>query len=178
MFDDVYEIDITSILNKQGVDDVEEYLKGNTVEPTTNYDNIDEWCEVLNKYIESNKTIYVLIDSDMDGSLSSSLFHVYVKTISPNTKIIPLFHHKNPKAHGLGDKEIMKQLKSSDPSLLVLLDAGSQDKKECAQLKKLGYEVICSDHHFFKEWNDECVLVNNHASPRVINKGLCGAGVS
>ena len=67
MFDDVYEIDITSILNKYGVDDVEEYLKGNTVEPTTNYDNIDEWCEVLNKYIESNKTIYVLIDSDMDG---------------------------------------------------------------------------------------------------------------
>lgn len=178
MFDDVNDIEINSILTKYGIDDVDEYLRGNTVEPTTNYDNIDEWCEVLHKYIESNRTIYVLVDSDMDGSLSSSLFHVYVKTIPQKAKIIPLFHHKNPKAHGLGDKEIMKQLKLSEPSLLVLLDAGSQDKRECAQLKKLGYEIICSDHHFFKEWNDECVLVNNHASHRVTNKGLCGTGVT
>ena len=178
LFDNVEEIDINSILTKYGVEDIDEYLKGNTVEPTDNYDNIDEWCETLNRYIESNGTIYVLVDSDMDGSLSSSLFHVYVKTISQNTEIIPLFHHKNPKAHGLGDKEIMKQLKSFEPSLLVLLDSGSNDEKECAQLKKLGYEIITSDHHFFKEWNKECVLVNNHASKNVVNKGLCGTGVT
>ena len=52
MFDDVNEIDIESILTKYGVDDVESYLKGNSIEPTTNYDNIDEWCETLNKYIK------------------------------------------------------------------------------------------------------------------------------
>lgn len=172
------DINIQSILTKSGIDNVEEYLKGNTTEPTTNYDNINEWCEVLHENLELNNIIYLLVDPDMDGSLSSSCFYVYVKLIYPKAKIVPLFHHKNPKAHGLGDKEIMKQLKSSKPSLLVLLDAGSQDKRECAQLKKLGYEIICSDHHFFKEWNDECVLVNNHASHRVINKGLCGTGVT
>lgn len=52
MFDDVNEIDISSILTKYGVDDVESYLKGNSIEPTINYDNIDEWCEMLNKYMK------------------------------------------------------------------------------------------------------------------------------
>ena len=52
MFDEVEDISIESILTKCGVDDIESYLKGNSIEPTTNYDNIDEWCEILNKYMK------------------------------------------------------------------------------------------------------------------------------
>lgn len=52
MFDDIQEINISSILTKCGVDGVESYIKGNSIEPTTNYDNIDEWCEILNKYMK------------------------------------------------------------------------------------------------------------------------------
>ena len=46
------EISIHTVLEKYGIDDVEEYLKGNTIEPTTNYDNINEWCELVNKYMK------------------------------------------------------------------------------------------------------------------------------
>ena len=45
------ELSIDSILQKYGIQNVKEYLKGNTVEPTTNYDNIDEWCGLINKYV-------------------------------------------------------------------------------------------------------------------------------
>ena len=114
----------------------------------------------------------------MDGYLSASMFYVYIKEINPNINIQPFFHHKHSKAHGLSDKDLFNQIKSCDPSLLIILDAGSDDKKECAKLRKLGFEILSADHHFFSEWNDECVLVNNHMSKNVINKGLCGTGVT
>ena len=45
-------ISIEKLLEKYGIGDVEEYIKGNTIEPTTNYDNIDEWCELVNNYMK------------------------------------------------------------------------------------------------------------------------------
>lgn len=117
----------------------------------------------------------------MDGYLSASMFYVYIKTINPNINIQPFFHDKNGKAHGLTDEDVFKQIKSCEPSLLVILDAGSEESKECGKLRKLGFEICTADHHFLSqgnEWNNECTLVNNHMSPNVINKGLCGTGVT
>ena len=114
----------------------------------------------------------------MDGYLSASMIYVYIKTINPNINIIPLFHHKNPKSHGLGDKEIMKELKKYTPSLLIIPDASSNDEKECAKLRKLEWSICLADHHFSKSYNKECILVNNQSSKNVVNKGLCGCGVT
>lgn len=84
----------------------------------------------------------------MDGYLSASMFYVYIKTINPNVNIIPFFHDKNGKAHGLGDDDVFKQIKKCEPSLLIIPDAGSEDEKECAKLRKLGFEIGINDHHF------------------------------
>ena len=73
LFDNPYDINIHNYLQKCGIDDVKGYLKGNSIEPTTNYDNIDEWCIELNYYCDNNKTIYILVDCDMDGYLSSKM---------------------------------------------------------------------------------------------------------
>lgn len=52
LFQDGEEITIESYLEKCGVDNVGEYLKGNSIESTEHYENIDEWCNVLNKYMK------------------------------------------------------------------------------------------------------------------------------
>ena len=52
LFDDVGEINITSYLEKCGVDDVDEYLTGQVVEPYTNYDNIEECAEEIIKFVK------------------------------------------------------------------------------------------------------------------------------
>jgi len=115
----------------------------------------------------------------MDGYLSASMFYIYIKTINPNINIQPFFHDKNGKAHGLGDEDVFKQIKKCEPSLLIIPDAGSEEAKECAKLRKLGFsDILINDHHHSDNWNSECVLVNNHMSPNVINKGLCGTGVT
>ena len=52
LFDDCEEIDIESYLEKCGVDNVEEYLTGQVVEPYSNYDNIEECAEEIIKFIK------------------------------------------------------------------------------------------------------------------------------
>ena len=92
------------------------------IENLKNYDNIDEWCEMLHRYIEDNKIIYLLCDCDLDGDLSSSMFYVYVKTINPSINIQPFFHHKNPKAHGLGDEDIFTH-QSTDMQTVTVIES-------------------------------------------------------
>ena len=52
LYSDISDVSIESYLQKCGIDDVESYLKGNSIEPTTNYDNIDKAKELILKYTE------------------------------------------------------------------------------------------------------------------------------
>lgn len=56
-------ITIESYLNKCGIKDFDRYSKAMTVENTSNYDNIDKWCEALRGWFESSKRMYLLEDS-------------------------------------------------------------------------------------------------------------------
>lgn len=51
IFKDYEEINIHSYLEKCGIENVEEYLTGQVVEPYTNYDNIEECAEEIIKFI-------------------------------------------------------------------------------------------------------------------------------
>ena len=63
LFNQDEEITIESYLSKCGVDDFNRYSKAMTVESTSNYDNIDKWCEALRGWFESSKRMYLLEDS-------------------------------------------------------------------------------------------------------------------
>ena len=52
LYQDVRDINIESYLEKCGVDNVEEYLTGQIVEPYTNYDNIEECAKEIIKWIQ------------------------------------------------------------------------------------------------------------------------------
>ena len=59
--------------------------------------------------------------------------------INSDLNIIPLYHSN--KEHGLS-KQIMNELKSVEPTLLIILDASTNDTKECKKLKELGWRVV------------------------------------
>lgn len=52
LFDSCEEIDIEGYLEKCGIENVDEYLTGQIVEPYTNYDNIEECAEEIIKWIQ------------------------------------------------------------------------------------------------------------------------------
>lgn len=176
LFDNYEDININNYMLKYGITDFLAYSKGNTVENCNNYDNITEWCKELNRNILNKQTLYLLVDCDMDGYLSSSMFYVYLKEIYSDIKIVPLFHKK--KTHGLSNVDIMDYLLNITPSCLIILDAGTNNTEECKKLKEKGWTILIADHHKKEIENPYCILINNQISPMVKNKGLSGTGVA
>lgn len=169
-------VTISDYLAKCGVVNTQKWLSHKALEKSSDYDNIDEWCEKLNYAINEKEKFYLLVDSDLDGYFSSSMFYIYCKHINPNVNIIPIFHTE--KQHGI-DKDNLKYLKSQEPSILVVLDAGTNDIKQDKKLTELGWQILCADHHKQeKKINSYCLLVNNQVSNKVVNKGLSGTGVA
>lgn len=157
IFDDVNEINIESILQKRGVVNPKLYLKANTIEDMTHYDNIDKAKELI---IEYDDLVYLLIDCDVDGYMSASIMYLFLKRLNPNINIIPLFH--SGKQHGISDKDILKYLKTQPPSLLITPDSSVNDDKECKALQSLGFDILIGgEHHEIEKPNDYATIVSN-----------------
>lgn len=79
-------------------------------------------------------------------------------------KIEPIVYFHNSKEHGLGDNSvfdcILNDVKSSVVKLLFVPDAGSNDIKECAILKKMNCDVIITDHHEINKENKDAIVIN------------------
>lgn len=175
LYDKTDFVTIQDYLSKCGVQDVDLWLKHKYLDDVNNYTNIDEFCKKLYNALISKQKIYLLVDSDLDGFMSSSMFYVYCNSIYKDCHIHPIFH--TGKQHGL-DNVVMEEIKQYKPSLLVVLDAGTNDVKQDKELKSLGWDIICADHHERKKINSYCTLVNNQISTKVKNKSLSGTGVS
>ena len=96
--------------------------------------------------------------------------------------------HGRAKAHGLSDD--VKIL--SDIDLLIIPDAGTNDKSAIKKINEDGIDILILDHHELEEkyrqedliFDDdlsgliyETVIVNNQMSNNYSNKNICGAGV-
>ena len=66
------------------------------------------------------------------------MMYCYLKMVNKDLEIRAIHH--SLKEHGLS-KEIMNELKSVEPSLLIILDASANDSDQCKKLKKLGWSI-------------------------------------
>lgn len=141
-------------------------------------DNIVEAADLLEYHLKNGSKIYLIVDSDVDGFVSSSALYNYImenyKQIYPNFKI--KCHIPSGKEHGL--ETLMKDLSIEKKYDLILLpDAGSNDVEEHKILHEMGYDIICLDHHLVTKISKDAIIVNNQSSEKYDNKSLCGAGV-
>lgn len=187
IFTNQQDITFEKYLHYCGIENINEYLSAQVVEPFEHYDNIMESAQLILDSIENNKPFYILQDSDQDGVLSVCVQYMYLKKIRPNLNITVLMHDKNPKAHGLNDDQIMKELIAkasgieginSQVGILWIADAGSNDTNECKKLKEYGYDIIITDHHDKTTDNPYALIINNQFSNNVVNKSLSGTGVT
>lgn len=178
---------IEDYLKFKGVKDVEQYLNPNPsmIELEANYKNMQEAYECYEKHMLNKSKIGILVDCDMDGMFSSSLFYNHTKEVDEEIEIQLFFHEA--KQHGLNDKKAFKQILDSDIDLLVIPDAGSSDLDELQllnDLEKIGWkplDVIILDHHPVpkgKSVEKYAHVVNNKISEDVINKETCGTVVT
>ena len=160
------------VLKNRGITEDLLIVGEEAIEDYMNYDNIIEGCELLMQHLEEGHKILVIIDSDSDGITSASLLTNYLWREFPTADISLQYHES--KQHGLSSDIHV----SDDVALVIIPDAGTNDKKEIQELYERGIEVLVIDHHDLEgEYPTHGILINNQTSPRVKNKSLSGVGV-
>lgn len=180
---------LKEVLRNRGIDDYYRYLNldESVVEPYQNLDNIEEAVSLFMKHFNQKNKIGILVDEDPDGFCSAAMMYLYIKQMDSNYPVGYILHGR-AKVHGLSDD--VKIL--SDINLLIIPDAGTNDKNEIKKINEGGIDILILDHHELEEkyrqkdliFDDDLsgviyktVIVNNQISNNYSNKNLCGAGV-
>ena len=161
------------LLELKGITNVKEFLnpKSAHLENAIELDNIDVAAQCLKHHIDGNSKMFIQVDSDVDGFCSAAMTYLYLKQIDENLNIEWRVH--TDKQHGIIVDTVPK-----DTDLVIIPDAGSNQKEELEELEDLGMDVIVLDHHEAKLYNTNAIIVNNNMEKcQYNNKDLCGAGI-
>lgn len=166
-----------NILSLRNIEDIKSYYNPNE-KNEHDYkllNNIDKAVRCFLDHVSDNHRMIVIVDEDTDGITSSAILYNYCCKVFPNIKLKYIMHTKR-KTHGLSI-DIMKELSEYDDIRLVLLpDAGSNDVKQCKNLKNKNIDIIILDHHESDDVPKDAIVVNNQLC-NYPNKSLSGVGI-
>jgi single-stranded-DNA-specific exonuclease len=120
--------------------DFEKHLRDSFLLP-----DMQKAVERILEAIEKNEKVAIWSDYDADGIPGGALLHDFFKLVGFKNFInyIPCRHTEG---YGLSDEGIEK-MKEEKVELLITVDCGIRDHKEIEHSKKLGIDVIITDHH-------------------------------
>lgn len=134
---------------------------------------VDRIIQAINK---NEKTI-IYGDYDVDGITSSTVLKRYLEERNLHTDIyIP---NRLDEGYGLNENAI-KQIAKNNYKLIITVDCGITGNKEVCLAKKLGIDVIVTDHHETTENLPEAIAVVDckRKDNKYPFKGLAGVGVT
>ncbi len=99
---------------------------------------------LIQKAISKKKAIWVYGDYDVDGIASIALFVEYFKSI--NYTINYYIPHRQKEGYGL-NKEAIKHIYDQGGHIIITVDCGISSLAEVEYAKKLGLDIIITDHH-------------------------------
>ena len=163
-----------NLLRARGVFDVKTFLNPDEtcLEDWNRLKNVEYGAELI-KNLDAAARIGLVVDCDVDGFTSAAIIYQYLLRLYPEISIIPYIH--KGKAHGL--EEHWQQIQDENYDLVIVPDAGSNDKEYAA---RLSCPVLVIDHHLVEEeiYAPNMCVINNQTSPDYYNKNLSGAGVA
>lgn len=126
--------------------------------------------------IDRGDDVCIVVDCDCDGYTSSSELINYLYDLDPEwTESHVHWYMHEGKQHGLQD--CMDWIEDVGADLVIIPDAGSNDKEQLQKLHEQGRDIIILDHHEIEgEQYPNCILINSQL-PQYPNKELSGAGV-
>ncbi len=118
--------------------------------------------------LESKQKIIVYSDYDADGICATAVMWETLHDAGAN--VLPYVPHRIKEGYGLSIAAIT-QLAKEGVNLIITVDHGVTAKEQVQHAKKLGIDVIITDHHVLPQ-----KLPRSYAL--VHSTDLCGAGVS
>jgi single-stranded-DNA-specific exonuclease len=127
--------------------------------------------------IENYEKILVFGDYDVDGTAGATIVYGYLKRLGARAH----YYIPHRMADGYGFTAItLQKIAEWKADLVITVDHGSTAVEAPAQLRKLGVDLIVTDHHRFGTVVPDAVAVVNPQQPGCAYpfKGLAAAGVA
>ncbi|MBI4008953.1 single-stranded-DNA-specific exonuclease RecJ [Candidatus Roizmanbacteria bacterium] len=110
---------------------------------------IEKTLRLLEKLKKDDKMIVVYTDYDADGITGGAILWETLHLLG--FKVMPYVPHRKLEGYGFSIKGIDKVKKQYNPSLIISVDHGITAKEKISYAKKLGIQVIVTDHHLKPE---------------------------
>ena len=171
---------LSQYLQALGIQNVDEYLNAglDVMDSPWDYPYMQEAVDRLKFSIDNDEWIGILVDPDVDGNLSAALIGKFLRDFCGRDKIVFFFH--KGKGHGLvqnKEEDIVQQVIDMNINLLVVPDAGSNDRQQCDELRLKNIDVLILDHHEVTTPNPYAIIINHHLGEG-LNTALSGTGVT
>ncbi|MBW1886947.1 MAG: single-stranded-DNA-specific exonuclease RecJ [Deltaproteobacteria bacterium] len=170
------------ILINRGISDsssVKSFLSprlSNLIDPMLLKD-MDMAIGLILKAIENRKKITIYGDYDADGITATTLLlNLFSSLHIPASYYIP---NRINEGYGL-NPDAVEKIAEKGTGLIITVDCGTANKKEISLARRLGMEVVVTDHHQIPEdFNPICPVINPHRPDSSFPfKNLAGVGIS
>jgi single-stranded-DNA-specific exonuclease len=140
-------------------------------------------AERLYQAVQQGQRICVYGDYDVDGVTGTAILWQALRLLDANVDFyVP---HRLEEGYGL-NAEALRQIARAGAGLVVTVDCGISALEEAAEARRLGLELIITDHHEFKQRLPDAALLVHPRLPAATaattadsgSAGLSGAGVA
>ncbi len=132
---------------------------------------IDKTLKRINLAVENKEQVVIYGDYDVDGITASAILWETL-FFDLKAKVSPYIPHRVDEGYGISIKGIDNlKLKYPDVKLIITVDNGIVANEAIEYAKKLGVDVIVTDHHVAGEKLPEAYSI-------IHTTKLCGAGVA
>ena len=162
------------------IDEIAEFLSPETQKYVDPYllSGMSECVDKIKNAVSQNKKILVFGDYDVDGMSATAIMLLMLKKLGNNA----LYYLPNRFVDGYGlTNEVIYKICVSmgKPDLIITVDCGISCYNEVEYCKKLGIDIIVTDHHEIPEIVPDCIVVNPKLKDQKYDfDGLCGTGVA
>jgi single-stranded-DNA-specific exonuclease len=122
----------------------------------------------IQKAIGDKESVVVYADYDADGITAGAIMWETLHALG--AQVMPYIPHRTEEGYGLSQKGIDTVIDTYHPSLIITVDHGITAGEKIAYAKKLGVDVIVTDHHVLPKKLPHCQIIHTTT--------LSGAGVS
>lgn len=139
--------------------------------------NMQEVVDKIKYYVLAKKKILIMGDYDTDGISASAILYKYFLSIGIEASVF--LPNRFVDGYGLTIDSLDKVKSMYNPDLIITVDCGITCVEEIAYCKKLGIDIIVTDHHDVPSITPDTLIINPKLEGQLYPfKELCGAGVA